>query len=75
LLHPEAFLRRHPDVFLVRNAIILMFVSRVGILSTQIESAILLRLTTHLVSNVSQAKRGISFQKTTNLLKEKLILI
>ncbi|EIM34245.1 hypothetical protein PGS1_21246 [Enterobacter cloacae subsp. cloacae GS1] len=52
-----------------------MFVSRVGILSTQIESAILLRLTTHLVSNVSQAKRGISFQKTTNLLKEKLILI
>jgi hypothetical protein len=55
LLHPEAFLQRHPDVFLVRNAIILMFVSRVGILSTQLESAILLRLTTHAGSAVSRA--------------------
>ncbi|MZJ72188.1 hypothetical protein GT624_05530 [Enterobacter hormaechei] len=58
MLHPEAFLRRRPDVFLVRNAIILMFVSRVGIPSTQIESAILPRLTTHPVSKVSLAKRG-----------------
>jgi len=53
LLHPEAFLQRHPDVSCVRSAIILMFVSRVGVLSTEIESAIPLRLTTHPVSVVS----------------------
>jgi hypothetical protein len=47
LLHPEAFLQRHPDVSSVKNAIILMFVSRVGILSTCIGSPIPLHLTTH----------------------------
>jgi len=47
LLHPEAFLQRHPDVSSVKNVIILMFVSHVGILSTCIGLPIPLRLTTH----------------------------
>jgi len=51
-LHPEAFLQRHPGGSFVRNAIILMFISRVGFLSTEIESAIPLRLTTHSHSSV-----------------------
>jgi hypothetical protein len=35
LLHPEAFLQRLPDVSCVKNVIILMFVLRVGFLSTE----------------------------------------
>jgi hypothetical protein len=73
LLHPEAFLQRHPDESFVRNAIILMFVSRVGILSTEIESAIPLRLTTHPVSVVSHKKPLQTPQKTINSLKNMTI--